>query len=401
MPLDYTNLSAGITVLAYIKLPAENETASTPNIQVNGGGPGVSGVFTIDEAGPALRSIFGSEYNLIGFDPRGINNSGPSIDCFPGNPEGKAAFEPNFIRVVDDKYEDSVRHFYQISNAYGKWCADVHRDGVGRYANTAAVAADMLNFAEKQNEAHGLKAEDAKVWYYGGSYGTILGTTFAALYPDRVGRAIIDSVVDTDEYYAGRWVALISDATKALEDFFNKCYEAGPDKCSFWDETPGKIEERTGKLIENIRLDPIPVSDKKLVPYPQLATYELLQYFITLQLYSQNNFPILAEGLRQLEDRNGSMLLATYLDFLANGFVKQMDTVFIACLDAAQRLDLSTVEKWQDYVEETVEVAKWNGNSFSALAGMCSKSRDILPPKSQLIDRKEKSQTGVSKNNSS
>jgi len=151
-----------------MKLPAVNETSSTRNIQINGGGPGVAGTFTVTEAGPTLRRIFGSEYNLVGFDPRGVGESGPSINCFkPGDEEGKK-WEAEYTRNVDPKNQHSVANFYEMANAYGKWCADVHRSGDGRYANTVAVAGDMKNFAERDNEAKGLSAEDAKVWYFGG-----------------------------------------------------------------------------------------------------------------------------------------------------------------------------------------------------------------------------------------
>ena len=133
--------------MAYIKLPAANETSETRNIQLNGGGPGVSGVSYLLGAGASLRAWVEPEYNLIGFDPRGINNSGPSLDCFLGTPDIKTQFEYEWSRIMDCRDEQSVRKFYHDSTAIGQFCADVHQGGPATHANTVAVAADMLNFA--------------------------------------------------------------------------------------------------------------------------------------------------------------------------------------------------------------------------------------------------------------
>jgi len=206
------------------------------------------------------------------------------------------------------------------------------------------------------------------------------------LYPDRVGRVILDSNVDADEYYAGRWVSNIDDLDKTVEDFFNKCHAAGPEKCAFWAKSPEHIAKRMEATIESLRARPIPIADRALLEHPFLINYEIVQNGIMLQLFTQDSFPTLAALLKELESRNGTMVAAMYADFIKNGFVKQMDTVFIACLDAAQRLDLSSMEKWEEYIKETVGVSKWLPGTWAGIGGMCSKARDIVPPASQLID---------------
>jgi hypothetical protein len=75
---------------------------------------------------------------------------------------------------VNGKDHDSILDKYELARAYGKWCSDIHREEPGRYATTLAVAMDMLNFIEKQAIALGKPDSEAKLWFYGGSYGIVL-----------------------------------------------------------------------------------------------------------------------------------------------------------------------------------------------------------------------------------
>jgi pimeloyl-ACP methyl ester carboxylesterase len=240
----------------------------------------------------------------------------------------------------------------------------------------------MVNFAEKQAEADGLPAQNAKVWYYGVSYGTVLGMTFATLYPDRIGRAVLDSFVDGDDWFQGSWLSIAVDTGKAIDRFCQLCYQAGKDMCAFWDESPAAIEARMGRLIDSVRADPIPVADKS-VGYPRIVKTEQLKFFMQSSLARQFSFPALAEGLKLLEARNGTVIanIGAWSDQLAA-------QTFIPCLDAAKRLDLSTLEKWKDYVKRANEVSQWVPDVWQAVPGMCSKTRDIVPPPSQLFNGK-------------
>ncbi|KAF2647399.1 hypothetical protein K491DRAFT_784747 [Lophiostoma macrostomum CBS 122681] len=380
VPLDYSNPSIGTTSIAYIKLSAKNESSSSQNIQINPGGPGNSGVQTLLSTGSSLQAVFGTQHNVIGFDARGVNNSGPDIDCFPGNPSAKAAFEGSFVRAFDSESPTSVASFYENAVAYGQFCTDAQRNGTGRYAGTVAVAADMVNFAERQAEANGQAAKDAKVWYYGVSYGTVLGTTLTSIYPNRIGRAVLDSFVDGDDWFRGDWLTIGVDAGKAIDRFCTLCYQAGKENCAIWAESPSAIETRIQKVIDNVREDPIPVVDKR-VGYPQIVKIEQLNFFLVPLLASQLTFPDLATGLRLLESRNGTAIAND-----AHTSDTLYSQVLIACLDAATRLDLSTLEKWKNYVKRANKVSQWVPGIWQGVPGMCSKTRNIVPPPSQLFN---------------
>jgi len=211
-----------------------------------------------------LASQIGTNVNLIGFDPRGVNNSGPSLDCFPNDPAAALDLSKRFIRPINSKSHDSIVSEFEMAGAFGNWCSRVHRNSSAKYANTVATAMDMLNYVTKKAIVEGKDPKQAKLWYWGVSYGSVLGTvsepaagvnillqddasatsvatcktcnkmltlslfsrfsiqliltlasglkTAAALYPDRIGRLIIDAVVD------------VSDAPDTSHKFcFNAC----------------------------------------------------------------------------------------------------------------------------------------------------------------------------------
>src|SRR6186713_1924630 len=86
--------------------------------------------------------------------------------------------------------------------------------------------------------------KEAKIWYYGGSYGTALGQTIATLFPHRIGRMLLDSVLDPDIYYNGTWLGNIADSDASMQDFFQKCHQAGSKYCPVHANSTRDVERR-------------------------------------------------------------------------------------------------------------------------------------------------------------
>lgn len=380
--------------MAIIKKPAVNETKDTPNIQLNAGGPGGSTVELVLGKGQTISSAIGAQYNLIGIDPRGVNNSGPSLSCFPDDPATEIVWKASLSdRIADSKMPNSLSRYYDATTAYGKWCTQIHKDGPGRYVTTHAVATDILHFTEKQAIANGQPPKEAKIWYLSGSYGAGLGQTIATLFPDRVERMVIDSVVDIDAYLHGNLAPTLSDSTGVLQDFFNRCYAAGPDYCAIYCSSPQEIEQRTRTIIDSVRSDPIAVSDSKIVPYPKLVSYKEVQAFIIVSMYSQHNFPRLALGLKELEDRNGTSIVNIFETFESTIGLTEM--VHISCLDAANRGNMSSIERVTEQFRATNEVAPWVGDGWASLSSAMCAGRDILPVPHQQINGIPKSLSNI------
>jgi pimeloyl-ACP methyl ester carboxylesterase len=214
-----------------------------PNLSANHttlGGPGGSGVDFAYTAGKLIQNVVDSPldaydgrfFDIIGFDPRGINNTTPSADCFPdssaigawaqqaraqGVPLSNESFAYSWSRHISLAQSCSWR----LSNE-----DDELVSGVGRFMGTPSVVEDMVAIVEamgewREKEATRLAEEIGrslsevvkertkwrpgveKLLYWGFSYGTLLGSTFAAMHPDRVGRIALDGVVDADDYYSG------------------------------------------------------------------------------------------------------------------------------------------------------------------------------------------------------
>lgn len=382
--MDYADPLAGNTSIAYIKLSASTQPAK--DIVFNPGGPGNSGVdFVLNDSAELLERI-GSSYNLIGFDPRGVNNSGPSLSCFPDDPESEKKFAGQFIRPINSKSPESVTRAFEMMGAWGDWCSEKHRNGTAKYAGTVATATDLLNFVEKNAIAKGERAEEAKLWYWGISYGSALGVTYATLFPDRIGRLILDGVVDVNNYYKGVGGGL-SQSDEAVLSFANACHVAGKNNCAFYSATADEIAKRMRNVLEDLRKNPVPLSDPTASPLPMILTYEDLVFTLFALLYSPpRSFPILARIFADLEHRNGSSLASmikaqppTALDY--GGLISCMDSK-----DMPGALNVSTMALWERYTKEVNNETQWIGDAWSNIALMCRKM-DIVQPESQRFHR--------------
>jgi pimeloyl-ACP methyl ester carboxylesterase len=383
VPLDYKNLTAGTTAIAYIKQAASVQPA-VGDILFNPGGPGNSGVDEILSSGTLISSLVGEQYNLIGFDPRGVNNSGPAMTCFGNDTLSKQLLDVQYIWPIDSKSNYSIVQEFEWAGAYGDWCTEFNKDTDAKYVGTVAVAHDMLNYIEKKNEAGGEPASDAKLLYYGVSYGTTLGATYAALFPDRIERMILDGVEDSENYYQGGWTTNLFDTDAAIEQLFSTCYAAGPDICPLWLNSTAAIANRTRAIMEAVRADPVPVSDRSVTTYPQLATYEMLAFLIFNSAYSPiQQFPVLTQVLAEMENRNGTTLLQATGGPVAAG----ISGYLIGCLDSMGRYNLSTVNAWEDHIKGQKAESEWAFETWSTLGLGCRNIR-ILPPASQMFNGK-------------
>lgn len=107
--------------------------------------------------------------------------------------------------------------------SFAEQCFDGNEE-IGSFLSTAFVARDMLSIVDALGG-------DGLLRFWGTSYGTLLGQTFAAMFPDRIDRMFLDSVVDPDDYMTGIWSTYFLDAERSLDNFFRECL-AAPDLCA-------------------------------------------------------------------------------------------------------------------------------------------------------------------------
>ncbi|KAF5311062.1 hypothetical protein D9619_008144 [Psilocybe cf. subviscida] len=299
VPLNYSDPEGRKASIALIRKPADVPPESgfyRGPVLFNPGGPGASGVEFIKSTADEFSKILGPQFDIVGFDPRGILHSTPTALFFKTKAE-RAMWSKGEVFIIANNTDEGVARTWARSFVVNQLAAETD-DGYLRHINTENTARDMLRIVE----AHGR----TKIQYWGFSYGSVLGATFASLFPDRVERLIIDGVVDSENYYATLWSNNLLDADKAMDSFYTGCAVAGPEGCALWAPTPSDIKVNITRIINSVRLKPVPIRTK--------AGYGLLDYtMLRVALFSglygpYESFPYLAQGFAELAAGNGTKL---------------------------------------------------------------------------------------------
>ncbi|PBK63026.1 alpha/beta-hydrolase [Armillaria solidipes] len=333
VPIDYSNEDGDKATLAIIKLSAQSETDYKGTVLINPGGPGESGVAAITSLGSFLASVIGNQYDIIGFDPRGAANSIPRAQFFLSVEEqSQWLANPNYWTLVANTTSDQIPHLWASSQVLAELAKE--RDtGILDYVSTDNVARDMLRISEA--------AGQEKLQYWGFSYGTVLGATFAAMFPDKVERMVLDGVLDMDGYYSGDWRNELADTDKDVQSFFDGCVAAGPEACAFYAPTSEEISNKLDSLYESLRAQPVPVVTPS---FYGVVDYAVLRTAVMSSLYQPYAlFSTLAEGLAGLAAGNGSIIYgmqAQTSDDTSSVYDNALDAeIAISCSDALKNTD--------------------------------------------------------------
>ncbi|KAJ7611943.1 Alpha/Beta hydrolase protein [Mycena polygramma] len=302
VPLDYSDSTVGTAAVAIIRLPANSSQAEYRGpILFNPGGPGGSGVDVLVSAGSGLQAILAdSRYDVVSFDPRGVQYSTPQASVFATAAE-RALWNAGSLPLSLSASSNAIPQAWGRAHLFGSLAAQRDESQILKYITTDNVARDMLLITQKMGFE--------KLKYYGVSYGSLLGAMFAAMFPDKVDRIIIDGVLDVEAWLHANLTIEATDTDKVLQSFFDGCVAAGPDLCAFYEHTAAEIAHKLATLTESIRAQPVPV----ITPTAYgLVDYSLLRQAIFSSLYDPyNQFPTLAHGLAALERGDGTAMYAT------------------------------------------------------------------------------------------
>ncbi|KAI3559239.1 hypothetical protein CABS01_02372 [Colletotrichum abscissum] len=283
VPLDWLDEANEHTVaLAIIKLPAtvpDDDPSFGGTVFTNPGGPGGSGVSMLLRNGHDMRRTLSGgskKYEMLSWDPRGVQFTTPVADCY----EDELARDTDNIQRLAigplDASPDALRRQWARIQGYGRLCTEKPGNGsIIPFATTASVCRDMVEMVDKidefrKGEAAASQPEQSlelrkvkdvpRIQYWGFSYGSILGNTFASMYPGRVGRLIVDGIADSNDYVAGGWKTNLQDTEKLVDYFYETCFEA-KEKCALSrpsDKQWQDIRDRVDQLVK--RLDEAPVA---------------------------------------------------------------------------------------------------------------------------------------------
>ncbi|KAK1216759.1 hypothetical protein PQX77_020609, partial [Marasmius sp. AFHP31] len=302
VPLDYSNPEGGKAAIAMVRLPANVKADSQDYrgpILFNPGGPGGSGVDYVLTAGSAHQVVLGPEFDLVGFDPRGVQRSTPRAEFYESRAERALSLRP-YAELNQSR--ETVESFWANSKIMGTLAYERGKDYL-QHINTANSARDMLRISQSPITVD----EPNQCITY--KYGSVLGYTFAAMLPDKVERLIIDGVVDIEDYYRTRWINTAEDTDKTLQWFFQSCTDAGPETCAFYEDSTEAMNTKLQGIYTRSNEDPISVRTNESYG---VIDYGFLRLALLGGLYAPTIWPTMAGILQDLTEGDGSSLWSIF-----------------------------------------------------------------------------------------
>ncbi|MFG2884249.1 alpha/beta hydrolase [Streptomyces sp. NPDC048297] len=363
VPLDHAHPSGRQISLALSRVPHTAKTSQGP-LLVNPGGPGGSGLTLAGFVASSLPKSVAAQYDVIGFDPRGVGKSEPALNCSPGY---FGQVRPDTVPLTAAKEQASLKRVQSFAAA----CARTHAD-VLPYIDTVDAVQDM----DLIRQALGTP----QIGYFGYSYGTYLGAVYAKLFPDRVRRLVLDSVVDP----RGVWY----DDNLGQDYAFDRRHRALMTWIAQYDSTyrlgkdPAKVEAQWYAMRAALAEKPAA---------GRIGASELEDTFIPGGYYD-GYWPYLAEAFAAyVHDKNADPLVEAYDNFAA---VDSSGDNGYSVYTAVQCRDAGWPRDWQRWTRDTWAVYEkapfmaWNNAWYNApcafWSGTTRKAMDIangtLPP---------------------
>lgn len=320
-PMNWADPTAAEIELALVRQPATGTKIGS--LLVNPGGPGGSGYdFVYDSVDYATSATLQRNYDVVGFDPRGVGRSS-AVSCYN---------DPAFL----DKFnygDGSTDEAGPVGS--DAWLADLEASNVEFAQACLEFTGPLLQFVDTVSAARDLDLlravlGDAKLNYLGFSYGTFLGATYADLFPEKTGRLVLDGALDpsTSDF----------EVTKTQAVGFENAFRAYLADCLTRSDCPfdGTVDDamaRTGALLTQLDESPIPAPDGRLLGA------DTMFIAIILPLYNEDNWPYLDDLFTEVfagetatafflaDNYNGRDVDGTYLDNSTEAFIA------INCLD--------------------------------------------------------------------
>jgi pimeloyl-ACP methyl ester carboxylesterase len=288
VPLDYDDPAAERITLAVKRVTAEDTGARIGSLVLNFGGPGAPGVDFVEMfADQILSPGLARSYDVVSFDPRGVGASTP-VDCVDD-----AGVDVIRSSDYDRSTESGLAAYTAAARAFAEACAQ-HTGPLLGEVDTVSAARDL--------DVLRAVLGDQKLTYFGYSYGTFLGATYAQHFPERTGRLVLDGALDPSLSYPEVAEANAAGLERAVRGYAEACLTA-PD-CPL----SGTVDEAVGQIqvmLDTAEASPLPTDDGRLL------TRKLATTGVILALYDQQLWPMLNNALRlAIEKNDGSELIS-------------------------------------------------------------------------------------------
>jgi len=322
VPLDYARPGGRSIEVALLKVPALDPARRIGSMVVDPGGPGASGVDYAAAAETAFGPRLRQRYDVVGLDPRGVGLSTP-IEC-----GSDARLDRLFDYDPDPETAAERRTVDRMFRAVGRGCLR-HDPQLLRHVSTGEVARDL----DVLRAALG----DARLTYFGASYGTAIGTAYAERFPTRVGRMVLDGAMDPRVSTVRLNLVQARGFEDALRSYVGACVDKGG---CFLGATVDAGVRTIQALLRRAETSPLRSTSGDPV------TAGMVNYGITYPLYAQTLWPLLDRALEQGLRGDGTILALladAYLHRDQDGHFK--DNTFEA-YDAVNCLDHDDGIRW-------------------------------------------------------
>jgi pimeloyl-ACP methyl ester carboxylesterase len=258
VPLDWAHPQGAKISVALARLRAAKPARRIGSLLVNLGGPGDPGAQLVENGATVIPQQLHDEFDLIGFDPRGVGQSRPAITCT------RPVFDPKvpLFPTTKAQYDQLVAHNREV----GEDCLRQTGPLLG-HVDTASVAHDL--------EATRVALGENRLNFFALSYAGLIGNIYAHFYPTHVRAFVLDSPVD----HTTRPADLVADENTAsdavLHHFFTWCDQTVG--CDLHAEGAAKTYDQ---LLGMAAKGPLPATgypDGVSGDQVQLGVYKLLQ----------------------------------------------------------------------------------------------------------------------------
>jgi pimeloyl-ACP methyl ester carboxylesterase len=283
VPVDYAEPQGETIELALLRIPARGSRVGS--LVVNPGGPGARGTTYAAASSQVFREPLLDGFDIVGFDPRGVGRSAP-IDCLSDTElDAYLGGDP-----TPDTAEEQAAYRASVLT-FGEKCVVGSGPVVG-HVTTAEAARDMDVLRSALGEE--------QLSYFGASYGTKLGATYAELFPDKVGRFVLDGAVDVGLDPQSLALEQAAGFETALRAYVQNCLDS-TDNCFLGDTVDEGLATIDG-LLADIEDDPLPAGDREL-------TVGNAFYGIITPLYNRDYWSLLSLALASALEGKGSALM--------------------------------------------------------------------------------------------
>ena len=284
VPLDYAKPRGRTIDLALLRVPARAERLGA--LVVNPGGPGSPGT----EYAAAATQVFGSRSSST--STWSASTHAAPAGALRSTASATSSSTPTSRSTRAPTTPTSARRCSTASTRFGQGCAATDPQ-LAAHVSTIEAARDM----DVLRSALGR----AQLDYFGASYGTKLGATYAELFPEQVGRFVLDGAVDVSATSRELSLGQARGFETALRAYVENCVET-VDSCYLGDSVDEGLAAITDFLAQ-VDAQPIQTSDGRQL------TVGTSFYGIVTPLYVREYWYVLSASLRAAFDGNGAGLL--------------------------------------------------------------------------------------------